>query len=904
MDNKPVIKEAFSLYKKALAAEKDYEAIKYFDQALVLYELGGPDFKNVLGEIHFLLGNCYFKLFDFAEAEYHYKFSLEVYTSLNETNRSFEQLLCLAKTNYKNRRYKLAFEWYEKAYQIATLLSDQECITTIVEQSEMYQQSHNFKEEAGLLEKRLGQLKDIGLVTALRPLLLESFARCGEFELMEKKATIFLGQIDKANTRPEIWQMIESLKINAQNILKNKGKVIQSKIKPLDALSSGFLNLKKQKDYQGVFEIGSLICDVFIANLETANDEWRNLTSHNFLERRIISEIIEYLFSENFIKEGLELSQRMKALSFCIPNISLLYRSKELSDNEMKYLKAHKQLKYEVDLLQKSYTNLGPLMNDNIRKYGEQLMEVLEEIKEEDILLFAKLGGLIYQNDLVDGLPAFGETSGIIDLNVVERGTFINLFYRTAGKVNWLVLFAESFSQKDAIELINDWQNIPNTGDVGILKICHTLHTKLMFPIDQQLEKLHIKHLIIIPDHLTRFLPFHISLQKKTGASDIGYLIDNYAIEYSSCLNAFCVSQYLRKPKKMDSVLGIFDGKNDLPGARFDSKKIKEILPPSIQYTELVGNDATLEKFRKYSQNSNLLFFGTHGYVNYDEEEVSSIIFNDKRWSIQDIIGQDIFVKGPFFSLLACDVGRAAPGFSLTAQGIPNALISKGAAGILASIWGISDISNGFFLNYFIYHLNETKNRPAVALKKAVSDFRKLSKHTILKQIDAVLKNMKEDGSRDKFPKQYIEVDNFYLYIQNHQSEFPFDDFMNWGNYVIYGNGWHTEAHSSVYNDENIYGTANYVANKKQIDEALIKGNFDFALTLLNAFLIISDGITRIAVLCDLASIQYDKNKSYAPEASKWKARKVLAKAMVLSKAENAKIMIAKIQEIETRLNA
>jgi CHAT domain-containing protein len=235
----------------------------------------------------------------------------------------------------------------------------------------------------------------------------------------------------------------------------------------------------------------------------------------------------------------------------------------------------------------------------------------------------------------------------------------------------------------------------------------------LIAPIRSRLDA---SHLIVAPQGLLHYLPFH-------ALHDGGeFLLDSYTFSYapSGTVYAFCCSRQAAFENRA-VVLGVPDPR--APGIELEARRIASILPNSQL---LLGEQASSGVLRSKGHGSRFVHIATHGMFRCDNPMFSSIRLGDGHLSLFDLY--DLPLSAGLVTLSGCSTGLNVVVGGDELFGLMRGLLSAGAHSILLSLWDVYDRSTADFMAEFYQHLQGEANR-ARAMREAMRAVREQYPH-------------------------------------------------------------------------------------------------------------------------------------------------------------------------------
>ncbi|MGH2543871.1 MAG: CHAT domain-containing protein, partial [Ardenticatenaceae bacterium] len=317
-----------------------------------------------------------------------------------------------------------------------------------------------------------------------------------------------------------------------------------------------------------------------------------------------------------------------------------------------------------------------------------------------------------------------------------------------------------------------------------------------------------------------------------------------------------------------------------------------------------VGEDATLENLTAGIGESDVVIISTHGVFNNAHPNESYLQLHDGRWTMADMLGSPSLAKSPVVILSACEIGAIAPTLDeLDASGIPGALISAGAASVLASLWPVEDVSAGYIMERFVTYLSYPGYRPAAALFRAVRDARRLEKQAALDYCYDLLEDMERNGLADTQPEQYMMLNNLVEWIEDTDLEHPFANAQAWGGIVIVGSGWSREAGAMVGPASDAIAAIENRLERDRARSLIAEGHFAEARKVLEKLLTqVSYGRERANTLDALAWAVWRGQRKGTEQSARREALELLAEAEFLASADRDDQLLRNIRATRQKI--
>jgi CHAT domain-containing protein len=226
------------------------------------------------------------------------------------------------------------------------------------------------------------------------------------------------------------------------------------------------------------------------------------------------------------------------------------------------------------------------------------------------------------------------------------------------------------------------------------------------------------------------FLPIHAAgiYGPELNESQLSnYVISSYTPTLSALLesNKFCVHTSF-------TLLSVIQ--SSAPGASFipNTKQELEYLQVHLSGREhivLEGREGTKRQVTKGMEDCNWLHLACHGIQRPNEPTKSSLLLEDGRLTLEEIIKLDL-PQAEFAFLSACQTTTGDESLSEEAVHIAGGMLLAGYRGVVATMWSIQDELAPGVTNEFYRYIMEGEERPdsrkaAEALHMSVQRLRK-----------------------------------------------------------------------------------------------------------------------------------------------------------------------------------
>jgi CHAT domain-containing protein/TPR repeat protein len=254
-----------------------------------------------------------------------------------------------------------------------------------------------------------------------------------------------------------------------------------------------------------------------------------------------------------------------------------------------------------------------------------------------------------------------------------------------------------------------------------IINTTHWLWQTVMSPIIDVLPKQ--ATVTLIPVGVLGLLPLHAAWTydntRKTGKR---YALDELTIRYAPNARALKEAYALAQQVKANKLLAIDNPSNDLPTSAPEVQSVRAMFTDSkVLSQENATKKAVLDALPDY----NVLHFSCHGGTNF-QKPLESCLFmaNQKKITLADLLNIPLKVrlanlKVRLATLSACETGLSGTTLPDEVVSLPSGLLQAGVAGVVASLWSVSELSTMLLMSRFYYLWRQKQLEPIEALRQA-----------------------------------------------------------------------------------------------------------------------------------------------------------------------------------------
>ncbi|XGV97806.1 MAG: CHAT domain-containing protein [Leptolyngbya sp. BL-A-14] len=250
-------------------------------------------------------------------------------------------------------------------------------------------------------------------------------------------------------------------------------------------------------------------------------------------------------------------------------------------------------------------------------------------------------------------------------------------------------------------------------------QVTHQLWQPLMAPLINCLKQHSCQQATLIPTGYLSLLPLHTTwMDDPTQPTGKRYALDEICFTYAPNVRSLNAAAAIAQRVRVDSILAIDNPRNDLPNS---SREVAAAVATFPQPNVLSHEEATVQSVLAALPDCNFLHLSCHGTANLSEPLNSRLLMSNGVLTLRQLLDLRLSKQGGIrlAILSACETGLI--GFELVdeAIGLPTGLLQAGVAGVIASLWSVSDLSTMMLLMRFYDYWRNESLEPAAALRHA-----------------------------------------------------------------------------------------------------------------------------------------------------------------------------------------
>jgi CHAT domain-containing protein/tetratricopeptide (TPR) repeat protein len=271
-------------------------------------------------------------------------------------------------------------------------------------------------------------------------------------------------------------------------------------------------------------------------------------------------------------------------------------------------------------------------------------------------------------------------------------------------------IWLHDLDQNSLDQLLSDWFNSYDQKQAdssawfaAIDQVTAHLWDWLMGLLVHQLITCGVQKAILIPTGYLGLLPLHAAwAHDSTAPTGRCYAFDVIHFTYAPNASSLKEAQHVASRIKPDSLLAIDDpnhtGASPLPNSE---QEIDTALATFSKHQRLRHDQATTAAVLAALPHHTVLHFSCHGFANLMEPLNSGLAMaNDDFLTLRDILSLNL--KGVRLAVLsACETSLTGTALPDEVVSLPVGLLQSGVAGIVASLWSVSDLSTMILITRF-----------------------------------------------------------------------------------------------------------------------------------------------------------------------------------------------------------
>jgi CHAT domain-containing protein len=258
--------------------------------------------------------------------------------------------------------------------------------------------------------------------------------------------------------------------------------------------------------------------------------------------------------------------------------------------------------------------------------------------------------------------------------------------------------------------------------------------------------------LIFLPPGELGILPLGLAQDPATKR----HLTDDYEIVYAPSLEALIAAHSRAEETAPATLAVVINPTGDLPGSEREGKLVASYFPKDAR-TVLERDRATAGAVLKALKGKTHWHFASHGTFSWQDARQSALIMHGmERLSVGRLLEAEGLGRPRLVVLSACETGL----YDLSSNpdefiGLPGTFTALGAAGVVGTLWPVSDAATALLVARFYELYWDAKLSPPTALHSAQAWLRDATEA----ELDAFAKNAAAKGRLERRYLAAIEKD-------------------------------------------------------------------------------------------------------------------------------------------------
>lgn len=337
----------------------------------------------------------------------------------------------------------------------------------------------------------------------------------------------------------------------------------------------------------------------------------------------------------------------------------------------------------------------------------------------------------------------------VIYLLSTVAGSFALILHRssaTDAEVSIDSVWLDNFSDVDLRLALNEWSEAYDEWKKdrrqkrkwidAVDRITGMLGNKFMQDIAQRVLLCNTRQAVLISCGLWPLLPLHAAWTETDGKRS--YVADEVVFTYSPSVLALAFARSAAEAVPTGGLLMVMDPSPietapPLPNLQLGKSAIESCFESSLL---LAGDEATCERVTRELAGAHVVHFACHGESNWEDPLASGLLMaNDEMLTVRDLI-EIRLEKARLATLAACETGIIGTHLPDEVIALPSAFMRTGFAGVVASLWAVTDVSTALLMKDFYKLWKQDQLSPAMALNESQKNLRTATAADLARLID------------------------------------------------------------------------------------------------------------------------------------------------------------------------
>jgi CHAT domain-containing protein len=358
-----------------------------------------------------------------------------------------------------------------------------------------------------------------------------------------------------------------------------------------------------------------------------------------------------------------------------------------------------------------------------------------ETLRNAATQLRSELETTIAQIRQVEGYEDFLDQPNFEDIRAAlqPKCPLIYLVVTSAGSLALIItpdeianLWLDDLTEASLQELLQTWFNAYNQSQSdrqnwldAIDSVTHQLWKPLMEPLISHLKSHNFDQVVLVPTGYLSLLPLHAAwTEDSISPTGRHYALDDIHFTYAPNARSLTAAQAIATRAQANSILAIDNPTQDLKDSE---REVQAAISNFRQHTVLRHTEATIKAVRSHLSEARIVHFACHGKAELIEPLTSGLEMSDGRLTLRDILALNLSDHGGIrlAILSACETGLSGIENADEAISLPTGFLQAGVAGVIASLWVVSDLSTMLLITKFYDLWREQNLPPDQALRQA-----------------------------------------------------------------------------------------------------------------------------------------------------------------------------------------
>jgi CHAT domain-containing protein/tetratricopeptide (TPR) repeat protein len=243
----------------------------------------------------------------------------------------------------------------------------------------------------------------------------------------------------------------------------------------------------------------------------------------------------------------------------------------------------------------------------------------------------------------------------------------------------------------------------------------------LMAPLAEDLRRTHDSEVVLVPCGMLALLPLHAAWTEMPDSAARHYFLDEFACRYAPSIRAQAETHKVAQRSPANKLLAVDEPRpvttaGPLPNS---ATEVRAVASHFKEVVLLAHEEATRSRVLEALATADVAHFACHGKNDVGEPLRSGILLsNDEHLTVGDILDMHLH-SARLVTLSACETGVIGVNAPDEVVGLPAALVQAGCAGVVSSLWSVSDVSTAMLMERFYRLWRMDGMSPALALREA-----------------------------------------------------------------------------------------------------------------------------------------------------------------------------------------